>query len=48
MTVVALAMRIWTMVGEAIAAGVRLLPDRPPAVDPDPVAADNDLREGIA
>ncbi len=48
-TVVALAMRIWTMLGEAIAAGVSLLlPDRLPAADPEPVAADNDLREGIA
>lgn len=48
-TVVALAMRIWTMLGEAIAAGVSLLlPDRLPAVDPEPIAADNDLREGIA
>ena len=48
-TVIALAMRIWTMLGEAIAAGVSLLlPDRLPAADPEPVAADNDLREGIA
>jgi len=48
-TVVALAMRIWTMVGEAIAAGVSLLlPDRLPATEPAPPAAENDLREGIA
>ena len=48
-TVIALAMRIWTMVGEAIAAGVSLLlPDRLPAAEPAPPAAENDLREGIA
>ncbi len=48
-TVVALAMRIWTMVGEAIAAAISLvLPDRLPAPAPDAAATDSDLREGIA
>lgn len=47
-TVIALAMRIWTMLGEAIAAGVSLLlPERLPAADPAPAGAENELRKGI-
>jgi len=47
-TVIALVMRIWTMLGEAVPAGVSLLLPEPLSANaPDAVAPDNDLRGGI-
>ena len=48
-TVIALAMRIWTMLGEVAAAGVSLLlPDRLPIADSDLAAVDNNRRKRAA